>query len=451
MDVDETRGLTRRRLLASMAAGLALAACGETQTASPPEPTAPPGDGPTPPEPAATPGDRPTTTAAAGAVVAPTADRGATSAAAVTATPPPPPATPAAVPTPEGIDDGLRRLDGYGFQAHLYNQNRTQLAALTQAAGFDWLKQQVEWRQTEPIEKGGFDWRELDKVVRAVSRSGIKLFLSVVQAPGWALGDRSHGPPGDPLDFEDFMRAMAIRYRGIVQAYGLWNEANLAREWGYGRIDAGEFVELMLAGHRGVKAGDPDATTVGGALTPAGDVDIPDQQVQAIDDVRFLRQMHEYRDGIVREAFDAWGVHPGGFNNAPDQEIGTPRGEGWNGHGSFYFQRFTQHRSVMEEFGTDDRPIWLTEVGWSTANDDPAYGYGKDNSEQDQAQFLSEAFRRVREQYDYVSHMFVWNLNFQMVVPASDEKYPFGVVRADGSPRPAYEALAAMPKGVRRS
>ena len=105
----------------------------------------------------------------------------------------------------------------------------------------------------------------------------------------------------------------------------------------------------------------------------------------------------------------------------------------------------------MEEFGTDDRPIWLTEVGWSTANDDPAYGYGKDNSEQDQAQFLSEAFRRVREQYDYVSHMFVWNLNFQMVVPASDEKYPFGVVRADGSPRPAYEALAAMPKGVRRS
>ena len=102
------------------------------------------------------------------------------------------------------------------------------------------------------------------------------------------------------------MQTLAGRYRGNVQAYELWNEANLAREWGYGRIDAGEFVELMLAGHQGVKAGDPEATTVGGALTPAGDVDIPDQQVQAVDDVRFLEQIYAYRDGVVRDAFDAW-------------------------------------------------------------------------------------------------------------------------------------------------
>ena len=82
--MDETRGLTRRRLLAGMVAGLALAACGETQTVTAPEPTATPGDGPTPPEPdptpidgptapepTATPGDRPTATPAADAVATP--------------------------------------------------------------------------------------------------------------------------------------------------------------------------------------------------------------------------------------------------------------------------------------------------------------------------------------------------------------------------------------------
>ncbi len=406
--------LSRRRLLALAGVSAALAACGE--------PEAPP----------ATPAATGTPTDTTGSVVV-----------APRTTPAPQPATP-----PPQVDDGLRRLAGYGFQAHLYNQDRGLIVDRTLEAGFDWLKQQVEWSQTEPIEQGGFDWRELDKVVAAVSSAGIKLLLSVVRAPNWALADRSHGPPGDPLDFRDFMQALAGRYRGHVHAYELWNEANLAREWGYGQIDAGEFVELMLAGNEGVKAGDPDAITVGGALTPAGDVDIPDQQVQAIDDVRFLEQIYAYRDGIARQAFDAWGMHPGGFNNAPTQEIGTERGSGWNGHGSFYFQRYTQHRAIMEANGDADKPIWLTEMGWSTANADPAYGFGADNSEDDQAQFLVDAFQLIRDSAPYITHAFVWNLNFQAVVGPEDEKFAFGLLRPDGSPRPAYTALKEMTKGA---
>ena len=428
--VSGRRARSRREILVGIAAGGLLAACGEAAkpaASQTPVPTAP-----ATPEPTAT-----TTAAQAPVTASPPAVVRQTAGASAAPTSPP------------DIDDGLRRLDAYGFQAHLYNQNRRLLTDRTIEAGFGWLKQQVEWSQTEPIEKNGFDWRELDKVVRAVSQAGLKLLLSVVRAPAWALGDRQHGPPADPLDFEDFMHLMATRYRGRVQAYELWNEANLSREWGYGRIDAGEFVELLLAGHSGVKSADPDAVTVGGALTPAGDVDLPDQREQAVDDARFLRQMYEYRDGIVRDGFDAWGVHPGGFNNAPDQPIGAPRGAGWNGHGSFYFQRFTEHRSLMEEFGDGHKNMWLTEMGWSTANMHPAYGYGHDNSDEDQAQFLVDAFRLVRERFAYVTHAFVWNLNFQAVVPPEDEKYPFGVLHADGSPRPSYEALKAMPKGVR--
>ena len=162
------------------------------------------------------------------------------------------------------------------------------------------------------------------------------------------------------------MEALASRYRGDVHAYEIWNEANLSREWGYGRLNAGEFVELLGAGYEGAKVGDPAAIVVGGALTPAGDVDVPDQKIQAIDDVRFLRQMYEYKDGAVKGYFDVWGVHPGCFNNAPDQPMGSDRGSGWNGHHSFYFLRFTEHRAVMQEFGDGGKPIWFTEFGWST-------------------------------------------------------------------------------------
>ncbi len=341
----------------------------------------------------------------------------------------------------------VRPLEAYGFQAHLFNQDRSLIVRLTKEAGFDWLKQQVVWFYTEPDQKGVFDWRELDKVVAAVRGSGLRFLISVVRAPAWALGDRENGPPADLADFRDFMEALAGRFRGDVHAYEIWNEANLSREWGYGRLNAGEFVELLGAGYQGVKVGDPDAIVVGGALTPAGDVDVPDQKIQAIDDVRFLRQMYEYKDGAVKGYFDVWGVHPGGFNNAPDQPMGSDRGSGWNGHHSFYFLRFTEHRAVMQEFGEGGKPIWFTEFGWSTENLDQNYGFGKDNSEQDQADFLVRAFDLVRNQYPYVTHLFVWNLNFQMVVPPTDEKYPFGVVFSDGSSRPAYEALRAMDKG----
>ena len=42
--------------------------------------------------------------------------------------------------------------------------------------------------------------------------------------------------------------------------------------------------------------------------------------------------------------------------------------------------------------------------------------------------------------------MIIWNLNFQQVVPNTDEKWAFGIMRSDLSPRPAYDAVKAMPK-----
>jgi hypothetical protein len=42
--------------------------------------------------------------------------------------------------------------------------------------------------------------------------------------------------------------------------------------------------------------------------------------------------------------------------------------------------------------------------------------------------------------------MFQFNLNFQMSVPQTDEKWGFGIVRADYGGRPAYFSLLGMPK-----
>ena len=74
------------------------------------------------------------------------------------------------------------------------------------------------------------------------------------------------------------------------------------------------------------------------------------------------------------------------------------------------------------------------------------YEYGRTITEAQQADYLAREFKLVRERMPWMGVMFVWNLNFQAVVPQPDEKWGFGVLRADYSPRPAYMALMSMPK-----
>jgi hypothetical protein len=52
----------------------------------------------------------------------------------------------------------------------------------------------------------------------------------------------------------------------------------------------------------------------------------------------------------------------------------------------------------------------------------------------------------MARELDHVAGMMQWNLNFQVAVPQTDEKWGFGTIRSDMSARPAYAALLEMPK-----
>ena len=53
---------------------------------------------------------------------------------------------------------------------------------------------------------------------------------------------------------------------------------------------------------------------------------------------------------------------------------------------------------------------------------------------------------QLGREWGWIDGMFVWNLNFQQVVAATDEKHPFGIVRPDLTPRPAFSSLKFMAK-----
>ncbi|MCL4459720.1 MAG: endo-1,4-beta-xylanase [Chloroflexi bacterium] len=349
---------------------------------------------------------------------------------------------PTSTPTPVASPPSLTAF-GYGMQAHLPFQDQARIFGLIRNAGFGWVKQQIRWSDMEKSE-GKIDWEITDAIANNAQHYGINVLFSIVTAPAWSRrAGGVDGPPDDLNKLGNFVAALAQRYKGKVQAYEIWNEQNFSREWGGGRINAGDYVEMLKVAYNRIKAVDPNAIVVSGALTPTG---WNDPNV-AVDDLIYFEQMYTYNNGEIKKYYDVVGAHPGGYNNPPDDtpDHRTVPSTTFKGHWSFYFDRIKQLREVMVKWGDTDKKIWCTEFGWSTNNLAPGYEYGRDNSDMDQARYIVRAFEKAK-QWGWVGAMFIWNLNFSTAVPPTDEKYPFSIINSDWSPRPAYSAVKDMPK-----
>lgn len=335
----------------------------------------------------------------------------------------------------------------YGFQVQLWDFNpdaKQQTMGLVQRAGFNWAKHQVEWATIEP-QPGNYDYTQLDGIVGAANAANLKLLLSVQHAPAFDKTPASGLFPSDPSTYQVFMQAVSSHYKGKVAAYEIWNEQNLSREAGPGNVDPSHYLPILEAGYNGVRAGDPSALVLLGAPSPTGV-----NSAEAMDDVQWLNGLYALNGGEAKGFYDAVSAHPSGFSNPPDCTPETPQcslSGGWNNDPSFFaFSRVAQYRDVMVRNGESGKKIWFSEFGYCSAETPPSgYEYCKSLTAQNQADFLVGAFTKARA-LDYVGGMIVWNLNFQLAVPATDEKWGFSVLRNDWSPRPAYSALAQMPK-----
>ncbi len=359
--------------------------------------------------------------------------------------------TPEAAPAPSAPPPGGAKYPGvgYGFQIDPGNDPGRAMD-IAKTAGFSWIKVQIRWEQLEP-QKGNIQWGTMDNVVNQAAARGVRVLFSVVTAPAWSRSGqdlKDQGPPNNPQDFANFVGAIASRLKGKVHAYEIWNEQNRAEEWGGpGKQSAAGYVNLLKVAYASIKAADPNAVVLGGAPTPAGTVDLG-YGALAVDDVDYFRQM--YAAG-AKPYFDAMAVHPSGFNNKPDDYENSGARADFKGHRSFYYRNFENYRQVMEENGDGDKQLWFTEFGWavaqSTAPPKDRYAYASQNTEQQQAEWLVRTFQIAREK-GYIGPMFVWNLNYASAADAADSEAlrAFGVLRPDWSARPAFNALAAMPK-----
>lgn len=333
----------------------------------------------------------------------------------------PPNGTPAPTPPPSNSM-------AWGIQGQFFNQNMTQVVRGASDMNLQWLKQQIRWQDFEST-PGNIEWGPIDAIVNSTPNN--PLLFSILAAPGWArpagYDPAVVGPPADPATYASFVGALAGRYCGRVQAIEVWNEQNLAYEWGNETLDAARYVNLLRSAHGAIKAACPSTLVISGALTPTGA-----PPPAAVDDFTYLQQM--YNNGL-RNYADGIGVHPSGFNIPPNlyytdacayiqQTNATFQGPCNSPHHSWTFRSTLEGtRNIMVQNGHSGAKLWVTEFGWAVgdgASVPESYGYARDNSREEQAAWTSQAFAMARDS-GYVGGMFLWNLNFAIVAPGSEQ------------------------------
>jgi hypothetical protein len=336
----------------------------------------------------------------------------------------------------------------YGVQAFLWWKPETTKRDLTfvQDLGFQWVKQNIAWRDIETQQKGHFEWELADNVVRRVGKRGnLKLLARIDRQPFWsqAPGTASldNAPPANLQDFGDFCYALADRYKGKIAAYQVWNEPNLAREWGNQLPSPEQYAELLKVCYTAIKRADPGALVISAAMAPTGT-----RSADVLPDDEFIDRM--YQAGAA-PYFDILGVNAPGYKAppemSPDEVAARPD---LGGQRFFAFRHVEDIRRIMEKYGDSDKQVAILEFGWTTDPLHPEYAWHA-VTEKEQADYMVRAYQYAYDHWSpWISIMSALTLADPGWTP-NDEQYWWAITYPDwpeNRVRPAFDALRTMPK-----
>jgi uncharacterized repeat protein (TIGR01451 family) len=300
--------------------------------------------------------------------------------------------------------------------------------------GFDWMLYYLDWSATEPA-KGEYYWRDLDDAIWKAWWYNMKLIVRVDRAPEWARppGSSETAPPSNPDDLQAFLQAVAtgrrdyngqIRYVPKIDGYVIWNEPNLASEWGGSAPSATDYTALLQAAYQGVKNADPDALVISAGLaTTNGDPGV------AVDDRTFLQAM---LNGGACDYFDMLGVNPMGFASAPDDDS-DPNG--------YNFSRALEWRDIMDDY-CPGKQMLATEMGWLRDSEIDLNGHNwMKVSLIDQAHYLARAYHKARLEWPWMGPMMAWNMDFAGFYEETEHRYWFSVTDSNRDPLRPYLTL----------
>jgi hypothetical protein len=283
---------------------------------------------------------------------------------------------------------------------------------LIAGAGASWVRVDVPWRFIEPAEGDIVPdtLNRLDYIIAAAGRRGVRVQAVVIEYPDWC--NRSQGmwvPPDDDTDFENIMRFLSARYAGRIDYWELGNEVNETEFWAVPRSDSPRrYAHFLQYGYRGVKAGNPSAKVISAGLAGS--------------DHLYLQEMY---DAGAKGYFDLLGVHA--YTHGRSPYAIDPK------EPSSTFAGLAAMKATMERNGDVGKKIWITEVGWQTSNVEYHV------TQQQQAQFVYEAYQRLVNEFPYVEELFIYGAR-NSGTNAGLSTFNYGLLNQDYSPKLAYAA-----------
>lgn len=318
-------------------------------------------------------------------------------------------------------------------------------------AGFAWVRQEFPWEDIEIDAKGDFTdrrnpasgsvsaWDKYDNIVSLAEAAGLRMIVRLSAPPRWAhagfeqLGTR--GPPARFEDFADYVEAVAMRYKGRISHWQVWNEPNIFPEWGNQTVNPEDYARLLCLAHERLKRVDPANVVIAAAL--ATNVE---QGGANMSDLIFLNRMYLAGAGKCFDVMSAQGY--GLFSGPGDRRLN------WR-HANV--ARHTLLRDVMVSYGDAGKPIWLAEMNWNAVPDRPGeiadVGRFGMVSEDEQARYVVEAFERAAREWPWVGPISVWFFKRASDAERSQSWYYFRMVEPDFTPLPVYDAMRRHTRG----
>jgi Bacterial Ig domain len=292
------------------------------------------------------------------------------------------------------------------------------------SSGAQWVRSFLTWDRAEPT-KGHFDQSFINGYQQMAGKlpTGTKLEVVVTNAPSWANGGAGPTtPPTNPADLAAFFTKVVGDLKGSVAAWEVWNEEDAGIFWA-GTPDPARYASMLKAAYPAIKAADPSATVILGGLTG--------------NDYNYLEQVYGAGGG---GSFDAVAVHTDtacGIVSPYSYYRDNGRISQWS------FLGYREVHATMAAHGDGAKPIWMTELGWSTTTaicDQGQWAGQKAGgvSQSDQATFLKQAYHCLAG--DSYVPVAIW-FNLANLGAADTPFNRYGLMDQALNPKPAFAAF----------
>jgi hypothetical protein len=273
---------------------------------------------------------------------------------------------------------------------------------LLKAAGVRWLRGFYEWQIIQP-KRGYFNWGATDRLVANAKANDIHLTYTFAYFAPWASADGGTRkfPIKDIQFWRDYVGGLVSRYHEDIKYWEVWNEFNGSfAENGTPAI----YAELVKAASITAKQIDPTAQI--GISVANFDVNFLDAAIKAGAGGHF--------DYICVHPYEKLGALPD------------------NGEVDFLTMARTLRQMLAANNLPKDMPLWITEIGAQAPVKPEQQADARQAIALAKAYLLSIAsgFRRV-----------FW---FEARGPTYGNQTDHGLIRADFTLRPSYQALKTM-------